>query len=277
MPEHAHFDNTYCALGAPYANPCSATPVSTPHWLAWNEKLAADIDWPPEWHHTDLALRALSGNTLLPGSDPVATVYAGHQFGGFNPQLGDGRALLLGEWVSGTPTARYPIKRARGPLLTHAVVMVDHPLVRWSGEYLISEAMFYLGVPTTRALAAIATGEPVIRNQIEPGAVLTRIASSHLRIGTVQYFAMTQGGEGLEAVSPLRCGATLCGPCRTRTLQLAHRPLQECCSAPWANALPASLRNGQSLGFIHGVLNTDNMLLCGETVDYGPCAFYGRV
>src|SRR5210317_2585102 len=171
MPEHAHFDNTYCALGAPYANPCSATPVSTPHWLAWNEKLAADIDWPPEWHHTDLALRALSGNTLLPGSDPVATVYAGHQFGGFNPQLGDGRALLLGEWVSGNQRLDIQLKGA-GPTPYSRGGDGRSPVGPVVREYLISEAMFYLGVPTTRALAAVATGEPVIRNQIEPGAVL---------------------------------------------------------------------------------------------------------
>jgi len=271
MPEQAHFDNTYRALGAPYANPCSATPVSEPHWLAWNEQLAADIDWPPEWHHTDLALRALSGNTLLAGSDPVATVYAGHQFGSFNPQLGDGRALLLGEWVSGNQRLDIQLKGA-GPTPYSRGGDGRSPVGPVVREYLISEAMFYLGVPTTRALAAVATGEPVIRNQIEPGAVLTRIASSHLRIGTVQYFAMTQGGEGLDALVryvAARHYADLVDSDPAASTQAAARVLL----SALGKRLASLVAQWQSLGFIHGVLNTDNMLLCGETVDYGPCAF----
>ena len=246
--------------------------MTGPDWLAWNESLAAEIDWPVEWRHTQAALDALAGNTVLDGMDPAATVYAGHQFGSFNPQLGDGRALLLGEWVN-TAGKRFDIQlKGAGPTPYSRGGDGRSPVGPVVREYLLSEAMFHLGVPTTRALAAVTTGDRVVRNQIEPGAILTRVASSHLRIGTVQYFAMTQRGEGLETlvnyVAQRHYPETSRGDGLSET-QAAARSLL----SGMGKRLASLVARWQSIGFIHGVLNTDNMLLCGETIDYGPCAF----
>jgi len=204
--------------------------------------------------------------------DPAATVYAGHQFGSFNPQLGDGRALLLGEWVN-TAGKRFDIQlKGAGPTPYSRGGDGRSPVGPVVREYLLSEAMFHLGVPTTRALAAVTTGDRVIRNQIEPGAILTRVASSHLRIGTVQYFAMTQRGEGLESlvnyVAQRHYPEASRGDGLSET-QAAARSLL----SGMGKRLASLVARWQSIGFIHGVLNTDNMLLCGETIDYGPCAF----
>ncbi|MEE4203613.1 MAG: YdiU family protein [Halieaceae bacterium] len=272
----AGFDNSYAALGADYAAPQPPTPVAEPAWLAFNTALADALDWPAEWRNTDTALQSLGGNGLLSGSEPVATAYAGHQFGSYNPKLGDGRAVLLGEWVSNAGArfdvqlkgaGRTPFSRGgdgRSPV---------GPVVR---EYLLSEAMHALGVPTTRALAAVSTGERVFRETVEPGAILTRVASSHLRIGTVQYFAMTRQGDGLDAlidyVTERHYGAELE---RARSTDPAVSTAQVLLSS-YTPALAALVARWQVLGFVHGVLNTDNMLLCGETVDYGPCAFMDR-
>jgi len=246
--------------------------VTGPDWLAWNESLAAEIDWPVEWRHTQAALDALAGNNVLDGMDPAATVYAGHQFGSFNPQLGDGRALLLGEWVN-TAGKRFDIQlKGAGPTPYSRGGDGRSPVGPVVREYLLSEAMFHLGVPTTRALAAVTTGDRVIRNQIEQGAILTRVASSHLRIGTVQYFAMTERGEGLETlvnyVAQRHYPETSRGDSLSET-QAAARSLL----SGMGKRLASLVARWQSIGFIHGVLNTDNMLLCGETIDYGPCAF----
>ena len=246
--------------------------MTGPNWLAWNETLAEEIDWPVEWRHTQAALDALAGNTVLEGMDPSATVYAGHQFGSFNPQLGDGRALLLGEWVN-TAGKRFDIQlKGAGPTPYSRGGDGRSPVGPVVREYLLSEAMFHLGVPTTRALAAVTTGDRVIRNQIEPGAILTRVASSHLRIGTVQYFAMTQRGEGLETlvnyVAQRHYPETSHGDGLSETHAAARSLLSGI-----GKRLASLVARWQSIGFIHGVLNTDNMLLCGETIDYGPCAF----
>jgi uncharacterized protein YdiU (UPF0061 family) len=270
--QQAHFDHSYRELGDPYSTPCTGTPVTGPDWLAWNESLAAEIDWPVEWRHTQAALDALAGNNVLDGMDPAATVYAGHQFGSFNPQLGDGRALLLGEWVN-TAGKRFDIQlKGAGPTPYSRGGDGRSPVGPVVREYLLSEAMFHLGVPTTRALAAVTTGDRVIRNQIEQGAILTRVASSHLRIGTVQYFAMTQRGEGLETlvnyVAQRHYPETSRGDSLSET-QAAARSLL----SGMGKRLASLVARWQSIGFIHGVLNTDNMLLCGETIDYGPCAF----
>ncbi|MGD2008776.1 MAG: YdiU family protein [Cellvibrionales bacterium] len=270
--QQAHFDHSYRELGDPYSTPCTGTPVTGPDWLAWNESLAAEIDWPVEWRHTQAALDALAGNNVLDGMDPAATVYAGHQFGSFNPQLGDGRALLLGEWVN-TAGKRFDIQlKGAGPTPYSRGGDGRSPVGPVVREYLLSEAMFHLGVPTTRALAAVTTGDRVIRNQIEQGAILTRVASSHLRIGTVQYFAMTERGEGLETlvnyVAQRHYPETSRGDSLSET-QAAARSLL----SGMGKRLASLVARWQSIGFIHGVLNTDNMLLCGETIDYGPCAF----
>lgn len=265
------FNNSYRRLGETYSTDCPATPVADPSWIAFNEALATNIAWPHEWRKTEEALSAFAGNGVLPGSEPHATVYAGHQFGSYNPQLGDGRALLLGEWC--TPDGRRVDVQLKGAGPTPYSRGGDGrspmgPVVR---EYLMSEAMAALGVPTTRALAAVSTGESVFRQGPEPGAILTRVASSHLRIGTVQYFAMSRRGDGVaELVNHITRqhftheldDSSDANPGITGTLLKAVCKRLAMLVAQW-----------QSLGFIHGVLNTDNMLLCGETVDYGPCAF----
>lgn len=273
MSSSFNFDNSYAHLGDAYSQHQQPTPIAQPSWIAWNERLAERLGWPTAWRDNPAALAALAGNALLPGSEPVAAVYAGHQFGSYNPQLGDGRALLLGEII--TPdgvrfdvqlkgAGRTPFSRGgdgRSPM---------GPVVR---EYLVSEAMFALGVPTSRALAAVATGEPVYRNRPEPGAVLTRIACSHLRVGSVQFFAMSQGGEGLPelvdyAVSRHFPDALAAAQATNSAVSSAEVLLDQT-----GRALASLVAQWQGLGFIHGVLNTDNMLLSGETIDYGPCAF----
>ncbi len=283
MSQPSRFDNSYAVLGEPWCVPVDATPVVQPRWMAWNDTLADSLDWPQDWRPKpqDLQaqtadnniLAALAGNALLPGSQPVATVYSGHQFGSYNPRLGDGRALLLGEWLNATGE-RFDIQlKGAGPTPFSRGGDGRSPVGPVVREYLVSEAMHALGVPTTRALAAIATGDPVYRSYPEPGAVLTRVAHSHLRVGTVQYFAMSRNGDGLaelvaHATSRHYPEALAQARAQDPTTPAAKVLLQEA-----AKRLAALVARWQGLGFIHGVLNTDNMLLCGETVDYGPCAF----
>ncbi|EED35437.1 conserved hypothetical protein [Luminiphilus syltensis NOR5-1B] len=267
------FDNSYAALGSPYSSAQPPTPVAQPDWIAWNAPLAKELGWSGGDVPGDDALSALSGNTLLPGSEPVATVYAGHQFGSYNPQLGDGRAILLGECL--TPAgARFDLQ-LKGAGTTPYSRGGDGrspigPVVR---EYLVSEAMAALGVPTTRALAAIRTGERVYRQTAEYGAVLTRVASSHLRIGTMQYFAVSQRGEGLEALVDYTVQRHYADAMDAASELNPDLSATELLLTVVGQRLAGLVAQWQGLGFIHGVLNTDNMLLCGETVDYGPCAF----
>lgn len=268
-----NFDNTYARLGRNYSQAQNPSAVAEPRWIAWNDTLAERLGWPIDWRGNDMALAALAGNDQLPGADPIATVYAGHQFGSYNPKLGDGRAVLLGELV--TPDgARFDVQlKGAGPTPFSRGGDGRSPMGPVVREYLVSEAMSALGVPTSRALAAVASGEPVYRNGAEPGAVLTRIASSHLRIGSVQFFAMSQGGDGLSELIdytvsrhfPVALEAAIANdPNATAASVLLDKTGQ---------ALASLVAQWQGLGFIHGVLNTDNMLLCGETIDYGPCAF----
>ena len=273
MSTSALFEHSYHSLGSDYVTPTVATPVSAPKWLAWNTQLAEQLGWPEHWGHNDSTLNTLAGNTQFEGSKPGAAAYAGHQFGNYNPQLGDGRAILLGEWrrpdgqlldiqLKGAgPTPYSRGGDGRSPI---------GPVVR---EYLMSEAMYALGIPTTRALAAVATGDPVYRQQLEPGAILTRVAKSHIRIGTVQFFAMTRQGAGLnELVTYVTERHYLGALEKARQLDPEATHAQVLLNEV-TRALASLVAHWQALGFIHGVLNTDNMLLCGETVDYGPCAF----
>ncbi len=267
------FDNTYVNLGEAYSSACSATPVTSPAWMAWNDALAKQIDWPAALRQTPKALAALAGNDLLAGSSPIATVYAGHQFGSYNPQLGDGRALLLGEWRNHAGRRVDIQLKGAGPTPFSRGGDGRSPVGPVVREFLVSEAMHALGVPTTRALAAVATGDTVYRQRPEPGAVLTRVASSHLRVGTVQYFAMTNAGEGVaelvDYVVARHYADELAKARASDPEYAAARVLLD----QTARRFALLVAQWQSLGFIHGVLNTDNMLLCGETVDYGPCAF----
>ncbi len=255
------FDNSYAALPDTFFTRLPPTPVKDPNLIAFNQGLADLLGIRVQ----DLAEAAqvFSGNATPQGAAPLAQLYAGHQFGNYNPQLGDGRAILLGE-VIGTDQIRRDIQlKGSGPT----------PYSRggdgraWLGpvlrEYVISEAMQALGIPTTRALAAVSTGEPIFREQgALPGAILTRVARSHLRVGTFQVFA--HRGE----VAQLR---TLTAYAIARHYPDATGPmdlLRHVCAAQ-ADLIAAWL----SVGFIHGVMNTDNCSIAGETIDYGPCAF----
>lgn len=234
--------------------------------LALNEPLADTLGLDARWLRGPDGLRFLVGNSVPSGATPVAQAYAGHQFGGFVPRLGDGRALLLGELVDGDGRLRdihlkgsgaTPFARGGDGLAAVG------PMLR---EYLISEAMHALGVPTTRSLAVVGTGSPVHREETLPGAVLTRVASSHLRVGSFQFAAST-GNEDL-----LR---RLADHAITR-----HHPTAVEAQNPYLAlfesvvAVQASLiAQWMLIGFVHGVMNTDNTTISGETIDYGPCAF----
>lgn len=251
------FDNSFARLSDTMFTALAPTPVRAPELIAYNTDLAAELGIT-----VDDPAQVFGGNVVPEGAAPLAQLYAGHQFGNWNPQLGDGRAILLGEVInqngqrrdiqlkgSGrTPYSRGGDGRAwLGPVLR---------------EYLVSEAMHAMGVPTTRALAAVSTGEDVYRETVLPGAVLTRIASSHLRVGTFQIYAARGMIDELQALTDY-------------TIQ-RHYPDAD---GPQALLDAVIARQAQliakwmSLGFIHGVMNTDNASIAGETIDYGPCAF----
>ncbi len=237
-----------------------------PDLLVVNERLAAELGLDSAWLRTADGVRFLVGNLVPDGAAPVAQAYAGHQFGGFVPRLGDGRALLIGELVDRDGSLRdihlkgsgaTPFARGGDGLAAVG------PMLR---EYIISEAMHALGVPTTRSLAVVATGRSVQRETLLPGALLTRVASSHLRVGSFQYAAST-GDIGLlrrladHAIARHHPGAAE-----------AERPYLALFEA--VVAVQASLvAQWMLVGFVHGVMNTDNMTISGETIDYGPCAF----
>ncbi|GEN25466.1 UPF0061 protein [Halomonas cupida] len=262
------FSQQYLALPDRMRAECQPTPVAAPRLLAFNHSLAEALGFDPRDFDAEEATQIFSGTRLPPGVTPVAAAYAGHQFGNFVPQLGDGRALLLGELahrdgrlrdVQLKGSGRTPFSRGgdgRSPI---------GPVLR---EYLVSEAMHALGVPTTRALAAVATGESVHRQLPEPGAVLTRVAASHLRVGTFQFFAARGDIDAVKLLVTLsieRHYPELVGlPEDEQAMALLDAVIgrQASLVAQW-----------KGLGFIHGVMNTDNCAISGETIDYGPCAF----
>ncbi|WP_120501565.1 YdiU family protein [Roseovarius sp. EL26] len=255
------FENSYARLPDPFFSRRNPTPVKDPQLIAFNTELATELGITTEGND-DLA-QYFSGNTIAAGSDPLAQAYAGHQFGGFSPQLGDGRANLLGE-VLDTGGQRRDIQlKGSGPT----------PYSRngdgraWLGpvlrEYVVSEAMHALGIPTSRALAAVTTGESVYREQgALPGAILTRVASSHLRVGTFQFFAARRDTEALK---------TLFDYTVTRHYPDAETPTDLLNAVIDRQA--RLIAQWMGVGFIHGVMNTDNTTISGETIDYGPCAF----
>ena len=254
------FANSYGALPPRFFTRQPATPVAAPQLIAFNHALARDLGIAPG--PEDELARIFSGNDTPEGADPMAQVYAGHQFGGFSPQLGDGRALLLGE-VQDQTGQRFDIQ-LKGSGRTPYSRGGDGrawlgPVLR---EYVVSEAMQALGIPTTRALAAVSTGERVQRETGLPGAVLTRVASSHIRVGTFEYFAARGDREALQALFDYT---------RARHYPEAESP-GDLLSAVIARQA-ALVASWSAVGFIHGVMNTDNTSLSGETIDYGPCAF----
>jgi uncharacterized protein YdiU (UPF0061 family) len=255
------FDNSYATLPDGFFTRLDPTPVKEPKLLAWNDDLAASLGI--KGGDAKTRAQVFGGNEVPAGAAPLAQLYAGHQFGNFNPQLGDGRAILLGEVVDSEGNRRDIQLKGSGP--TPYSRMGDGrawvgPVLR---EYLISEAMHALGVPTTRALAAVATGEPILRESGPlPGAIVTRVAASHLRVGTFQVFAHRGETEALK---------TLTDYAIARHYPEADGPLSLLRAVCAAQA--ELVAQWMSFGFIHGVMNTDNCSISGETIDYGPCAF----
>jgi len=260
------FDNSYVLLPEHFFSHQLPTPVAKPALIRVNHALAQMLRIDATWLQSDEALQVFAGNRIPDGANPIATVYAGHQFGSFNPQLGDGRAVLLGE-VIGTDGKRYDIQLKGGGETPYSRMGDGRsPLGPVLREYIISEAMAALGVPTTRSLAAVASGEPVVRDTLLPGAVLTRVASSHIRIGTFQFFAAQGNAEAVKQLADHVIERHYPDAAQHERPYLA---LLECVIAQQAKLIA----QWQQLGFIHGVMNTDNVLLSGETIDYGPCAF----
>jgi serine/tyrosine/threonine adenylyltransferase len=263
---HMPFDNSYARLPARFFARLDPTPVRAPKLIALNAPLAHDLGLDPDALAAPEGVAMLAGNAVPEGAEPLAQAYAGHQFGGWVPQLGDGRALLLGEILR--PDGRRFDLQLKGAGRTPFSRMGDGrawlgPVLR---EYLVSEAMHALGIPTTRALAAVTTGEEIARETMLPGAVLTRVASSHIRVGTFQFFAARRDEEALRVL--------------TDHALARHYPDRAAAEVPALALLEAVIERQARLvahwmgvGFIHGVMNTDNSAVSGETIDYGPCAF----
>jgi len=266
MSAHFRFDNSYATLPAAFFARVTPAVVPAPRLIKLNRALAAELQLDPDRLDGTEGALIFSGQKLPDGAEPIAMAYAGHQFGQFVPQLGDGRAILLGELIdrhgqrrdiqlkgSGrTPYSRSGDGRAAlGPVLR---------------EYIVSEAMAALGIPTTRALAAVLTGDTVIREALLPGAVLTRVASSHIRVGTFQYFAARGDHDAVKALADHVIERHYPSIANAENKYLAL--LDEVVTRQ-AELIPRWLL----VGFIHGVMNTDNTSIAGETIDYGPCAF----
>lgn len=256
------FDNSYARLPDRFYARQDPVPVAEPRLIKLNVALAEELGLDPEDLASPEGVAVLAGNAVAEGAAPIALAYAGHQFGHFVPQLGDGRANLLGEVIDrsgvrrdiqlkGSGQTRFSRggdgRAALGPVLR---------------EYIVSEAMAALGVRTTRSLAAVMTGQPVYREEAQPGAVLARVASSHIRVGTFQYFAARGDVEGLRLLAD--------------HAMARHYPEARSYPEFLAAVVEAQARlvaHWLALGFIHGVMNTDNCSIAGETIDYGPCAF----
>lgn len=263
------FDNTYARLPERFFTRTAPTPVAAPRLIRLNKPLALHLGLDPDWLAGGEGVQVLAGNRVPEGAEPLAEAYAGHQFGGFVPQLGDGRAVLLGEVLDRGGGRRDVQLKGAGP--TPFSRRGDGraalgPVLR---EYIVSEAMAALGIPTTRALAAVTTGESVRRETMLPGAVLARVASSHIRVGTFQFFAGRGDVEGVRLLAD--------------HVIARHYPDAARAEHPYRALLGAVIEAQARLiaqwlliGFIHGVMNTDNMSVAGETIDYGPCAFLDR-
>jgi uncharacterized protein YdiU (UPF0061 family) len=260
------FDNLYARLPERFYARVLPARFPAPRLIRLNTELAASLGLDAAWLQSPEGLDVLSGQRVAQGSEPIALAYAGHQFGGFVPQLGDGRAILLGEVVA--PDGRRRDIQLKGAGRTPFSRGGDGraalgPVLR---EYVVSEAMAALGIPTTRALAAVTTGEDVIREAVLPGAVLTRVASSHIRVGTFQYFAARGDTEGVRLLADHVLAR------HSPEAAVAERPYRALLEAV-VTAQAELIARWLLVGFIHGVMNTDNMSIAGETIDYGPCAF----
>ena len=254
--------NSYIGLPEEFYQVVNPSPVKDPKTLIFNEDLADSLGIKLG---NEEILNFFSGNDLPEDSVPIALNYAGHQFGNFVQQLGDGRAVLLGEINAKDGTYDLQLKGSGKTMFSRQGDgrSALGPVIR---EYILSEAMHYLGVPTSRALAAIATGEHVARETFEPGGVLTRIAKSHLRVGTFEYFASRQQ---LNDVKMLADFAIQRHYPEIRETEKHYLELLK----KVASNQSKLISKWMSIGFIHGVMNTDNFTISGETIDYGPCAF----
>jgi uncharacterized protein YdiU (UPF0061 family) len=266
MTVHFPFQNTYTALPPGFFARVTPTPVKQPRLIKLNRPLATQLGLDPDRLGSPEGIEILAGKRVPDGADPIAMAYAGHQFGHFVPQLGDGRAILLGELIDSDGVRRDIQLKGSGP--TPFSRRGDGraalgPVLR---EYIVSEAMAALGIPTTRSLAAVLTGESVVRETLLPGAVLTRVAASHIRVGTFQFFAARNDTEGVRHLAD--------------HVIARHYPELAGVERPYHALLEAVIGRQAGLvarwlliGFIHGVMNTDNSSVSGETIDYGPCAF----
>ena len=260
-----HFDNTYSKLSNTFKEEVKPTPVHNPELVVLNDQLAKDLNLDfSKIEKKDLS-QIFSGNTLPKGSTTIAQAYAGHQFGHFT-MLGDGRAVLLGEHLVNN-TNRYDVQ-FKGSGRTSFSRSGDGravlgPMLR---EYIISEAIHALKIPTTRSLAVVKTGEKVVRENLLPGAILTRVASSHIRVGTFQYIAAKQNIDDLNTLVDYTINRHYpeIQSSKNKALDLLNLVMERQCKL---------VVNWMRVGFIHGVMNTDNMSISGETIDYGPCAF----
>ncbi len=260
------YQNQFSTLPPQCYSEVQPTAVSSPKWIQFNQPLAVELGLDAQALDSDAGLAMFAGNVVPDNAKPLAMVYAGHQFGGWAPRLGDGRAVLLGDLIDThgeyreiqlkgagrTPYSRHGDGRAwLGPILR---------------EYLVSEAMAALDVPTTRALAAVSTGESVFREGAVPGAIITRVARSHVRVGTFQYFISRGDLSAIDAL--IRHMGAICYPDILQSDNAAAALFKHV-----IDRQAALVAQWQSIGFIHGVMNTDNMAISGETIDYGPCAF----
>jgi len=261
-----NFNNSYAQLPESFFDSCEPEKTQSPSLIKINQTLAESLGFNPNEFKKEYLAQVFSGNTLLHGSQPLAQAYAGHQFGGLSPQLGDGRACLLGEvntqsgysldlQLKGSGRTAFS-RRGDGKATLYSVLR----------EYLISEAMYALNIPTTRSLAVVASGENIMRDASVPAAVLSRTATSHIRIGTFQYFAVRGDLESIKILADY-------------SIQ-KHYPELYKLENPYLALLETVMQRQIHLicqwmrvGFIHGVMNTDNMTISGETIDYGPCAF----
>jgi len=260
-----HFDNTYSKLSKTFREEIKPTPVHDPNLVILNKKLAEDLSLDfSKINNNDLA-KIFSGNTLPNDANTIAQAYAGHQFGHFT-MLGDGRAILLGEHIVNNNN-RFDIQ-FKGSGRTSFSRSGDGraalgPMLR---EYIISEAIHALNIPTTRSLAVVSTGEKIVRENLLPGSILTRVASSHIRVGTFQYIAAKQNLDELNILVDYTINRHYpeIKSSKNKALDLLNLVMQKQCQL---------VVNWMRVGFIHGVMNTDNMAISGETIDYGPCAF----
>lgn len=260
------FDNSYALQMEGFYVPWEGVKVPQPEIIIFNDDLAIELGLDVEDLYCKEGAAFFAGNEMPLGASPLAQVYAGHQFGGFSPQLGDGRALLVGEIID-KRNKRFDIQlkgSGQTPFSRRGDgKAVVGPVLR---EYLMGEAMHALGIPTTRALAAVTTGEKIVRDGFEPGSILTRVASSHLRVGTFQFFAARQDTEKVKQLADYAIHRHYkeVENHENKYLELLKSVIlsQAKLVAKW-----------MSVGFVHGVMNTDNMTISGETIDYGPCAF----